>query len=192
MVGSTFTVLMVCSGNICRSPIAEQLLRARTRGRPITVSSAGVIARAGAAMTDEAAMASRSLGGDPTGHRARRLSEDHLRGTDLVLTATRAHRSSVVQLLPRMSRTTFTISEFARLVAAVAQNESSSLDNAASLVDAARSLRGHVPPPHEPEDDDIEDPYLRPLEVYERVAAVLNSEIEVIATQLIKSRSIPR
>lgn len=184
MAGSTFNVLMVCSGNICRSPIAEQLLRARTAGHSIVVSSAGVIADPGAPMTEEAARVSRRYGGEPDGHRARLLTRAHLGDADLVLTATRAHRGTVVQLVPRMSRRAFTLSEFARLVSAVPEHEWGSFEDAAALVDAVRALRGFVPPPDEPDDDDIEDPYRKPVEVYETVGARLHDEVGVIADGL--------
>ena len=184
MSGFSFKVLMVCSGNICRSPIAEQLLRAKTAGQLVVVSSAGVIARDGVAMTEEAALVSRAYGGEPGEHRARLLTEALLQQADLVLTATRAHRGSVVKLLPRMSRKAFTISEFARLVNGVPPPDWGSISDASALVDVARSLRGFVPPPEEPEDDDIEDPFRQPLDVYEAVGARLDTEIAVIANGL--------
>lgn len=135
-------------------------------------------------MTREAAAMSRHYGGEPDGHRARLLTESRLRETDLVLTASRAHRAAVVQLLPRMSRKTFTVSEFARLVSAIPKHERRLLENRSALADAARALRGYVPPPEDPEQDDIEDPYGKPTEVYEAVGARLNVEIAVIADGL--------
>lgn len=184
MSEASFNVLMVCSGNLCRSPIAEQLLRARTRGCPIRTFSAGVIADDGVTMPEEAATLSRMYGGEPGGHLSRLLTEAHLRAADLVLTATRAHRSSVVQLLPRMSRRTFTINEFARLLGAVQESGRAALFGSEGVVDAARSLRGFVAPPENPNDDDLEDPYRRPFEVYESVGARLHEQIALIAEGL--------
>ncbi|WP_231567732.1 arsenate reductase/protein-tyrosine-phosphatase family protein [Sinomonas humi] len=175
---------MVCSGNLCRSPIAEQLLRARTSGYPMRISSAGVIADDGLRMPEEAAKVSRQYGGDPEDHRSRLLTEEQLGEADLVLTATRAHRSSVVQLLPRMSRRTFTISEFARLLSSVTERDGLVLVDSADVVDSARSLRGFVAPPENPEDDDLEDPYRRPFEVYEAVGARIHEQIALIAEKL--------
>ncbi|MEA5456997.1 low molecular weight phosphatase family protein [Sinomonas sp. JGH33] len=192
MVGVSFNVLVVCSGNLCRSPIAEQLLRARTAGHPVIVSSAGTVADDGAPMPEEAAMVSRRYGGEPSGHRSQLLTESHLRSADLVLTATRAHRGSVVQMLPRMSRKAFTISEFARLLGAVPEAERATLADTASVVDAARSLRGFVSPPDEPEHDDLEDPYRQPFEVYEAVGARLDAEIGIIASGLWPSEATLR
>jgi len=55
--GAPFTVLMVCTGNICRSPVAERLLRAQTEavGLPVVVHSAGTQSMVGHGMTPEAA-----------------------------------------------------------------------------------------------------------------------------------------
>lgn len=184
MTRASFNVLMLCSGNLCRSPIAEQLLRSRTKGHAIRVSSAGTIADDGRAMPDEAAVISRRYGGDPSTHVSRLLTEAQLREADLVLTATRAHRGAVVQLLPRMSRRTFTINEFARLVSGLPETERATLANSASIVDAVRSLRGFVAPPENPDDDDIEDPYRRPFEVYEAVGARIHEQIARIAEKL--------
>lgn len=184
MVEAVFKVLMVCSGNLCRSPIAEQFLTTRTRGCPVVVSSAGVMARDGAAMPDEAATISLRYGGRPEAHRSRFLTEAQLREVDLVLTATRAHRSSVVRILPRMANRAFTINEFARLLEALPPRGSAAPFDAVSVVDAARSLRGHVSPPENPADDDLEDPYRRPFEVYESVGARLHEQIMLIAEHL--------
>ncbi|WP_425471539.1 low molecular weight phosphatase family protein [Sinomonas susongensis] len=180
---------MVCSGNLCRSPIAEQLLRARMNGYAVRVHSAGVIAEDGARMPQEAATVSRRYGGDPSGHRSRLLTEAQLRESDLVLTATRAQRSAVVRLLPRMSRRTFTIREFSRLVRALLDHDAESHRDPAGLVDAVRSLRGFVTPPEDPSEDDLEDPYRRQIEVYEAVGASLHLCIETIVVAL--SRIVP-
>lgn len=184
MSAARFSVLMVCSGNLCRSPIAEQLLRARTSGYPISISSAGTIADDGKPMPDEAAAISRRYGGDPSNHYSRLLSEAQLRDADLVLTATRAHRSAVVQMLPRMSRRAFTMNEFARLAAGLPEAGAELWLDPAGVVDAVRSLRGFVAPPESPDDDDLEDPYRRPLEVYEAVGARIHEQIALIAEKL--------
>src|SRR6266516_3236405 len=96
--GSAFRVLVVCAGNVCRSPLAERLIRARLAA---------------------------ALGGgaDPDGFRARAVSADLVAGADLVLTATREHRAAVVRLHPPAHRYTFTVREFGRLAAAIPAGE---------------------------------------------------------------------
>ena len=112
-------ILIVCTGNICRSPLAEQLLRENLRNAGIdaVVTSAGTHAMTGSAMTPEAAALSTQYGASNTDHVARQLTEQLIADADLVLTATRDHRRDVVILLPKATRYTFTLNQFARLVA---------------------------------------------------------------------------
>ncbi|WP_426737842.1 low molecular weight phosphatase family protein [Plantibacter sp. 2H11-2] len=184
-----FSVLFVCTGNICRSALGAQLLKARldaagvtAGGHLIRVSSAGTGAQPELVMPPEVVEQSRRFGGDPSGHVARQLDRDIVADADLILTATREHRSDVARLLPRASRVTFTVPQFARLVAET--------EPAADLWELAAEVaaeRGLVPPPANADDDDIEDPYRRSAETYERVGAQIDALIEVIVTHLARS-----
>ena len=111
-----FRVLFVCIGNVCRSPMGERLLAARLPAERFEVSSAGVGAMVGYAMSRYAAEELASYGGDPTGFAARQLTPPMLEQSDLVLTATRALRSRVLAEVPGALRRTFTILEFAALL----------------------------------------------------------------------------
>jgi protein-tyrosine phosphatase len=179
---STFTILVVCSGNICRSPLAEQLLRARLSGAgdSFRLLSAGTIADDGVPMTEQAAALSTRYGGAPDGHRSRLLTELQVASADLVLTATRAHRAGVVSLVPRASRYTFTLKEFAALVDSLGTEERARLTGPASVVEAAAAQRGFA----QHDDDDIEDPYRRSDEVYERVAVMIDGAARIAAAAL--------
>jgi protein-tyrosine phosphatase len=107
------SILTVCTGNICRSPLAEQLLRARLDPEAFRVSSAGTSAMVGDSMDPDAADQSRLLGGDPDGFVARQLRGALIVASDLVLTATRAHRDAIVRDYPRAAGRIFTLAEFA-------------------------------------------------------------------------------
>lgn len=189
--GRQFEVLVVCSGNICRSPLAEQLLAARllASGSPAQVQSAGTVAEEGFPMDEVAAELSRRYGGDPTSHRSRGLTEELVAKAGLVLTATRQHRAAVVTLLPRASRYSFTLVEFARLSTGLAGVLPQEVSSAPLLVQAVAAQRGHAVPPANPADDDIIDPYRRPAEVHEFVAEQIDSVTTSIAAALRGLRS---
>ncbi|MDY7557708.1 hypothetical protein [Cryobacterium sp. 10C3] len=93
-----FSILVVCTGNICRSPLAEQLLTTRltNAGIPVLVTSAGTYAMVGKGMPDEAAALSVRYGGDPRAHVSRQLTARLVADADLVVTADREHRGEVV------------------------------------------------------------------------------------------------
>jgi protein-tyrosine phosphatase len=201
-----FSILVVCTGNICRSPLAEQLLRARfaASGLEVTVRSAGTGAAAGTPMTPQAAELSMRYGGAPARHTATELTERLVADADLVLTATRDHRHAVAMLHPRAVRYTYTIAQFARLLSAPSPTEPgvtgrnpfepvrADTDEGrdplhrrlSALVDEVAASRGFAPPPAHPEADDIEDPYRQAQEVYDRVGAIVDSSVEAIAAFL--------
>ncbi|MCM3925165.1 protein-tyrosine-phosphatase [Frankia sp. AiPs1] len=117
-----WTVLMVCTGNLCRSPLAEHLAAARFRAAPDPAPvfhSAGVYAEPGTPMHPHAAALLRARGVDPAAFRTRPLTAELIGASDLVLCATRRHRSAVVALAPRALRRTFTVCEFGRLTSGV-------------------------------------------------------------------------
>jgi protein-tyrosine phosphatase len=188
-----FEVLTVCTGNICRSPLAEQLLR-RELPEQAVVTSAGTRGLRSAPMTPEALALADQLGiptADSTAHRSRFLTEQHLLAPDLIITMTRDHRRMVAELAPSRMRSTFTAREFARLAAditdeeirdaagkAPAQTPGARVRVAAALV---ASRRGMVLPPEKPDDDDVIDPYGRSWKTYELSAAQLTPAlIEVV------------
>ena len=93
-------VLFVCTGNICRSPLAEALLRraVEQRGLDVTVGSAGTGAWEGAPASEGAYLVGLEHGLDLSAHRARLLSRDLVEMSDLVLTMARHHRARVDEL----------------------------------------------------------------------------------------------
>lgn len=197
-----FSILTVCTGNICRSPLAEQLLRESVRPWPdIVVESAGTSALVGQPMTDQAqTLAVRAGVSDPTGHVARQLTIDLVRDADLIVALTREHRARIVELLPRASRRTFTVRELARLLVGVTGEElhdaltEGSADTAgrlAALVELAASRRGMVERADVPEDEDVVDPYRGDDALYERSAAQLTPAVSVIVRAFQSALAVP-
>jgi protein-tyrosine phosphatase len=190
-----FVVLFVCTGNICRSPLAEQLFRAQTRTRKglIAASSAGTYAQPGQAMTDQAAALSRSYGGDPSQHQASELTTERISAANLIVTMTRAHRAEVVSLVPRASRKTFTLREFDRLIRTYRELEplawaaprGASAAALNSFVQDLASKRGFATSAATPNADDVIDPYRRAQEVYDEAGLLISRSVEVMAGALV-------
>lgn len=94
-------VLLVCTGNICRSPLAEAMLRRELAARgadDITVLSAGTGAWDGAPASEGAYLVGLEHDLDLSSHRARLLTRDLVQQADLVLTMARHHRARVHEL----------------------------------------------------------------------------------------------
>jgi protein-tyrosine phosphatase len=169
-------LLFVCTGNLCRSPLAEGLTRAwlsRAWGAEagqVEVLSAGTNVSVGEPMDELSAAALIKLGGDPRALRATALTADLADGADLVLTMTRRHRRAVLELSPRGLRRTFTLLEASDLIrhAEVRDLARLPLDARARelglRLDAGRGHRAST------DDDDIFDPIGRRRFVHDDVA----------------------
>lgn len=106
------TVLLVCTGNTCRSPMAEAIARdevARAGGSEVRVISAGAAASSGAPATPEAVTALRAAGLDLSAHRSRPLSRDLIAEADLILGMSRSHVAAVLAADPTASAKTTTL-----------------------------------------------------------------------------------
>lgn len=209
----TLRILMVCTGNICRSPLAERLLAARLADAGVSaeVSSAGTGAMVGDPMTPETAALVRPLGGIERPHAARQLDSSMIRDADLILTATRQHRAAVVSLMPTAVPRTFTLLEFARLAAATisVDPDEPTVSMDAESMDAesmdtesvdtettdgdrpahAAALIGSIAARRSTfaqirGGDDIVDPYRRSKRVYAEVGAVIDAGTRVSADAL--------
>ena len=89
-------ILVVCVGNICRSPMAEVLLKRALRGQDeITVESAGLGALVGHLADDYSLELMEEMGVDISGHRARQIHPDMVKDADLVLVMETGHKRSI-------------------------------------------------------------------------------------------------
>jgi protein-tyrosine phosphatase len=167
------SILVVCTGNICRSPIAEGLLRAalvdRFGERAPAVSSAGTWGVEGSPPTEEAVIAAQERGADIAGHRARRLAVVTPGEADLVVTMAGEHRVAAT-IDHGLGARTFTLKELVRLLESLPAvppgADPDSLQGRVAEADAARrgGFRGN------PLDEDVVDPLGQPLQSYRAVA----------------------
>lgn len=110
-------VLFICTGNTCRSPMAEaiftRMLKDRGfRAHEIKVESAGLHALENENATREAVEVMRTAGIDITPHRSRSVNETLLQDADLVLTMTRKHRSQLQDIFPHHKHKVYTLAEY--------------------------------------------------------------------------------
>ena len=196
-----FAILTVCTGNICRSPLAETMLRQRfVDDSEILVGSAGTQPALGRPMTKQTREIAYYLGTpDARGHRARKVTVDLLREADLVLAMTREHRRKLVELNPSIIRRTFTMREFARL-AATTRDSDIVREGALDVDDRAGRLRAAVAAvargrsrhrrPQFPSDDDVLDPFGGDHGVYTHSAIQLVPAVEGVALLLQRALSL--
>jgi protein-tyrosine phosphatase len=173
-----FDLLFVCTGNICRSPTAELYAAHHLPPAHFRVHSAGTYGLDGYPIEPQAARRLAALGIAHDAFRARRLTEEMVRAADLVLTATREHRSAVVTLVPKALPRTFTMREFARLagdVDAAGLTGDDPADRARALVAAVAARRGGGWVPRER--DDVADPYGAGDDAYDRAAADITAAL---------------
>ena len=177
-----FTVLHVCMGNICRSPMAERLLTRAIGdrcGEPadhlVRSLSAGTGGwHEGEQMNPPAARQVRSRGGSADAFAARKLRGDFIDDADLILTATADQSDYVVALRPGAASRTFVLGEFARLLGAVDAAALPPADHkpdavyarGVAIVEAVARIRGDDPPMPT---DDLDDPWGRGDQTFQRI-----------------------
>jgi len=183
-------VLIVCTGNTCRSPMAEAMLRdlAERSGKPLEIRSAGVATADGLPITSHAAATLRkrnlALPGAST-----MLSEDDVRWANIILTMTASHKRAILERFAQALSKTYTLKEYAlrgdpvmddvaeaerlysewQVKQALGQNLTS--EERTRLFELQRSIP----------DFDIADPFGGPLSLYEQCA----DEIEDILMTLV-------
>jgi len=199
--GRPFTVLHVCMGNICRSPMAERLLAARMcdafgpdADHLVRSHGAGVGDwHVGNPMQPAAARQVRRRGGSPDGFAARHLAAAYIADSDLVLTATAEQVRVVTALVPAAADRTFTLRGWGRLLDGADLSSLPPAGHSAdvlaargrAMVAAAHAVRAGQAASGADPVDDLPDPYGLADDEFAAVAdtvdAVVTRLVEVLA-----------
>ncbi|CAM3177791.1 protein-tyrosine phosphatase [Williamsia muralis] len=167
-------ILFVCTGNICRSPVAEKLLERYNMelGLGLHVSSAGTRALNGQPMHPESERVLDGLGIETGDFESRMLTPDIAADCDLLLGMTREHRAVARQLAPARWKRMFALRELP-----------------IEPMRDAQSIR----PAIDPTDPklDIRDPIGRPAHVFDEVASDIASSIDSLVKWLEKQEAYP-
>jgi len=151
------TLLLVCTANVCRSPLAERVVAARLVGRgwlgDVPVASAGVRAAEGQPMCGVSATLLEPGEPAPDGHAARQATREIVEAAGLVLVMEREQRGAVARLAPGSQSKVFTLREVGPLAEEAALRieqgapRPTDLAELARLLHSVRGFRAPVPPP---------------------------------------------
>jgi protein-tyrosine phosphatase len=189
------TILFVCTGNVCRSPYLELMLRnslAQNHITSIAVRSAGTDALLRQPIAPPMAGILAESGINPLTFRSRQLDRQMVRSADLILTAERSHRSVVARMQPSALPRIFTVRQAARLLQSAPTDSSiDPNDNLASrlavLIASGRGLNQSSAG----EGDDVPDPWQQSLSMYRAVAGMLKEPLDVLTSVLAAHRTAP-
>lgn len=155
------TVLFVCTGNSCRSVMAQAQLIKRSKEKKrgdVEVLSAGIMMLAGSGATEATKQVLFKESMDVSAHASQRITKEMLKKSDLILVMEQLHEQRIFEIAPELKNRVFLLKEFVPPV-------NGELFNGIKRRDTNM---------------DIEDPIGQPVEVYEQVFAVIKEAVEKI------------
>ena len=108
-------ILFVCTGNTCRSPMAQGLLEdmAKKKGLNLVVKSAGIFALDGQRVSEEAVEALKEEGIDISDHKANMIHRDLVSEANIILTMSKSHKETLLSKYDFLKGKVFTLKEYA-------------------------------------------------------------------------------
>lgn len=187
-MSTVFSVLHVCTGNICRSPMSERILDGLT-GEEVYNHGAGISSyHEGDSMSADSARELEDRGFEPAGHLARHIDRAQVEGSDLILVATAVHREYIAERFPEAVDRTFLVRQFGRIVEDLLKRGGEGTGPALpggdavargrALVALADEHRGDHP------EDDLSDPWGLSRAVYSQIADQLEDALQPFAEAL--------
>lgn len=146
-MGKIKSVLFVCTGNSCRSVMAEGLLEKRLKelGKDnITVRSAGVMALGGVAPTDETIKVMSDEGIDVSGHRTKGVTHDLIKNSDVILVMEKLHKDIISKDVPEAASKIYLLKEFGNPVKAKGHDKLGIRDPMGMPIDVYMDCLGEI------------------------------------------------
>lgn len=186
-----FTIMAVCTGNICRSPAMERLLAQAFVAEPeVKVISAGTYAHVGEDMQPLMKKRVADYGCGVNDFVAEQVTPEMIESSDLILSATQVHLEDMLAEVPEADDRSFTLPEFGRLlaqldpadVAGVAAQSTPLTERLSALVPiVAQARRQHAA---RSDEDEIVDPYMLPESVFDESFRQIREPIEALSRVL--------
>lgn len=179
-------VLVVCTGNVCRSPAAEYLFRAELPDLPIEFASAGTDAMPDQEVDPKMAALLSRRGIDSSDFRSRWLTGAMPLSADLILTAATTHRATVTRISPPLLHRTLTLKQLARYAPEILTERPPS-DFGSRIDWIIRSLPRARSRSIREGSDSIEDPIGKSQRTYESVFTEIERAVMAIS-ELLRTR----
>lgn len=108
-------IMFICTGNICRSAMADALMKkmAKDKNKEIDVYSCGIFAQDGDMPTYNAVEAMKEYNVELKNHRATNIRNSKIEDMDIILCATVSHKNNVISMYPELTNKIYTIKEYA-------------------------------------------------------------------------------